>query len=106
MDGNAPSNPNANNPPPQLAWRAKNPLKLTPLLHDFPTHPKKSLPKFDLGEDIPLYDHFQIFFLVLEGLTVEHEDVVCRLFSHSLKAKATSWYFGLHANSIIDLDTF
>ena len=92
MDGNAPSNPNANNPPPQPAWRARTPLNLTPLLHDLPPHPKNSLPKFYLGEDIPLYDHFQIFFLVLEGLTVEHEDVVCRLFPHSLKDKATSFF--------------
>ena len=36
----------------------------------------------------------------------EHEDVVGRLFPHTLKGAATSWYFGFPANSILDWDTF
>ena len=44
--------------------------------------------------------------MALEALAVEHEDVVCRLFPHTLKGKAASWYFGWHANSITDWDTF
>ena len=51
-------------------------------------------------------DHLQSFFLVLEALEVEHEDVVCRIFPHTLKGKTSSWYFGLQANSITDWDTF
>ena len=30
------ANVNANQPPPQLAWRARSPLNLTPPLHDLP----------------------------------------------------------------------
>ena len=44
--------------------------------------------------------------MALEGLVVEHGDGVCRLFLHTLKGKATSWYFGLQANSITDCNTF
>ena len=51
-------------------------------------------------------DHLQSFFLALEALAVEDEDVVCRMFPHTLKGKATSWYFGLQENSITDWDTF
>ena len=43
----------------------------------------------------------------IEGLRAgEHEDVVYRLFPHTLKGAAASWYFGLPANSIPDWDTF
>ena len=35
-----------------------------------------------------------------------YEDVVCRLFPHTLKGAAASWYFGFPANSIPDWDTF
>ena len=41
-----------------------------------------------------------------ELLAVEHDDVVCRLFPHTFKAKAASWYFSLQENSITDWDTF
>ena len=52
-------------------------------------------------------DHLQSFYLEIEGLRAgEHEDVVCRLFPHTLKGAAASWYFGLHANSILDWNTF
>ena len=45
--------------------------------------------------------------MAIEGLRAgEYEDVVCRLFPHTLKGAAASWYFGLHANSIPDWDTF
>ena len=45
--------------------------------------------------------------MALEGLqVVEHEDVVCRLFPHTLKGKAASWYFSLPANSITNWDIF
>ena len=52
-------------------------------------------------------DHLQSFYLDLEGLqAAEHEDVVCRLFPHTLKGKATSWYFALQGNSITNWNTF
>ena len=51
--------------------------------------------------------HLQIFFLALEVLSAgEHKDVVCRLFPHTLKGKAASWYFVLWANSITNWNMF
>ena len=65
------------------------------------------LPKFDPSEKILVDDHLQIFYLAIEGLRAgEHEYVVCRLFLHTLKGAAASWYFSLPANSITDCDTF
>ena len=65
------------------------------------------LPKFDPSEKILVYDHLQSFYLAIEGLRVgEYEDVVCRLFPHTLKGATASWYFGFLANSIPDWDAF
>ena len=107
MARNVPLNCNANQAnPPAPAWRARPPLNLAPLVHALPHNYENVLPRFDLGEGTSVDNHLQIFFLVLEALVVEHEDVVCRLFPHTLKGKAASWYFGLQANSITDFDTF
>ena len=65
------------------------------------------LPKFDPSENILVDDHLQSFYLDIERLRVgEHEDVVCRLFPHTLKGAAASWYFSLPANSITYWETF
>ena len=98
---------NANQPPnpPNLppAWKARSPLNLTPPLHDLPQAFEKMLPKFDPSEKILVDDHLKSFYLAIEGLKAgEHEDVVCRLFPHTLKGVGASWYFGLPANSILD----
>ena len=55
---------------------------------------EKMLPKFDPNEKILVDDHFESFYLEIEGLRVgEHEDVVCRLFLHTLKGAAAPSYF-------------
>ena len=96
-----------NQPNPLSAWKARSPLNLTPPLHTLPQAFEKLLPKFDPDENIVVDDHLQSFYLSIEGLRAgEHEDVVCILFPHTLKGAATSWYFGLPANSIPDWDTF
>ena len=98
---------NGNHPNPPPAWKARSPLNLTPPLHNLPQAFEKLLPKFGLDEKIAIDDHLQSFYLSIEGLRAgEYEDVVCRLFLHTLKGEATSWYFGLPANSIPDWDTF
>ena len=103
MNANPPPNPP--NPPP--AWRAGSPLNLTPLLHDLPQSFEKMLPKFNPSEKILVDKHLQSLYLEIEGLRAgEYEDVVYRLFPHTLKGAAASWYFGLPANSIPDWDTF
>ena len=97
------ANANTNQPPPPPAWRARSPLNLTPPLHDFPQAFDKMLPKFERGEGILVDDHLQSFYLAIERLRAgEHEDVVCRLFPHTLKGTIVSWYFSLPTNSITD----
>ena len=76
-------------------------------LHDLPQAFDNMLPKFDPNEKILVDDHLQRFYLEIEVLRAgEHEYVVCRLFPHTLKGAAVSWYFGFPANSIPDWDTF
>ena len=96
-----------NQPNPFPAWRDRSPLNLTPPLHNLPQAFDKLLPKFDPEEKIVVDDHLQSFFLVIEGLRAgEYEDVVCRLFPHTLKGVAASWYFSLPINSIPYWNTF
>ena len=91
-----------NQPNPLPSWRARSPLNLTPPLHNLPPAFDKLLPKFEPEEGIVVDDHLQRFYLALEGLRAgEYEDVVCRLFPHTLKGAAASWYFSLPANSIL-----
>ena len=98
---------NANQPNPPPAWKARSPLNLAPPLHDLPQAFDKMMPKFDPSEKILVDDHLKFFCLDIEGLRAgEHEEVVCRLFPHTLKGAAASWYFGLLANTIPDWDTF
>ena len=93
--------PNPPNPPP--TWKARSLLNLAPPLHDLPQAFEKMMPKFDPHENILVDDHLQIFYLAIEGLKVgENEDIVWRLFPHTLKGAAASWYFGFPANSIPD----
>ena len=98
---------NVNQPNPLPAWRARSPLNLTPLLHNLPQAFEKLLPKLDPDEKIVVDDHLQSFYLEIEGLRArEYEDLVCRLFPHTLKGVVASWYFGFPAKSIPDWDTF
>ena len=51
----------------------------------------KILPKFDPADSIAIDDHLQSFYLALEGLRAgEYEDVVCRIFPHTLKGAVAS----------------
>ena len=44
--------------------------------------------------------------LYLRLMNVEHEDVVCRLFSYTFAAKASTWFFSLTARSITSWKQF
>ena len=59
------ANVNENQPPPQLAWRARSPLILTPPLHDLPQHFEKMLPEFEPSEGILVDDHLHSFYLAV-----------------------------------------
>ena len=79
----------------QLAWRDRTPLNQVAPLHDFPKHPDRVLPKFDPGKGIFVEDHLKSFYLALEILNVEHEDVICIIFPYNFEPKASSWFFTL-----------
>ena len=64
------------------------------------------MPKFNPRKGILVIEHLQSFYLSLEILAAEHADVVYRIFPHTFEAKASTWYFGLQANSITNWDTF
>ena len=90
----------------QPAWRARTPLNLAAPLHDFLKNPEKVLPKFDPGKGVSVEDHLKSFYLDLNLLNVEYEDVVCILFQYTFEPKAYSWYFSLQVNSIVNWDGF
>ena len=75
----------------QPAWRARTPRNLAAPLHALPKHPKRVLPKFDPGKGVSVEDHLQNFYLALNLLNVDHEDVVCRIFHYTFEPKASSW---------------
>ena len=64
-------------------------------MHDLPQNYENALPIFEPVEGTSMDDHLQKIFLDSEALAVEHEDVVCSIFPHTLKGKVVSWYFGL-----------
>ena len=84
----------------QPTWRDRTPLSLDSPLHDFPKHLYRVLPNFYLGRGISAEYHLKSFYLALELLNVEDEDVVRRLISYIFEPSASSWFFSLQANSI------
>lgn len=53
--------------------------------HPFPKNPQKFFPKYDPHDDVlPKYNIKQ-FMNALRLMNVEHEDVICRLFPHTLQ---------------------
>ena len=67
---------------------------------------KRFLPNFDPEKGVSAEDDLQNIYLDLNLLNVDHEDVVCRLFHYTFEPKASSWYFSLKANSIVNWDSF
>ena len=62
-----------------LAWMAQSPLALLGPLHDMPRHPEKHLPKFDPKKGTSAEDHISSFYLSLQIMRVQSDDVACRL---------------------------
>ena len=90
----------------QPAQRARTPLNLAAPLHYLPKKPEKVLPKFYTEKGVSAEDHLKSFYLALNLLNVEYKDVICRLFQYTFEPKASSWYFSLQANSIVNWDGF
>jgi len=62
-------------------------------LSQFPAHPEKWLPKFNLDNGLLAEEHINNFMLSIDLNGVVEEDAVVRLFLYTLKGLAGSWYF-------------
>ena len=82
------------------------PLILAAPLHDLLKNPENVLPIFDPGKGVSAQDHLQGFYLPLNLLNVEHEDVVCIIFQYTFEPKELSCHFSLQVDSILNSDGF
>jgi hypothetical protein len=71
-----------------------------------PKHSEKWLPKFNLDSKQIAEDHTKKFMLAIRFRSVEHEDVVCRLFPYTFEGNASTWYFAQQLHTIVSWDKF
>ena len=84
-------------------WLNIDVIVIPGLTHPLPEKPQKFLPKYDHDDDVLPKHHIKQFMDALKLMNLEHEDVVCRFFPHTLQGKATKWFFNLAPGSIQDL---
>lgn len=85
-DANNNDNANANNQP----WLLQDALEIPGRQHCLLRHQKKLLPKFNPDSKEPVEDHIQKFMLANHLMSVQAEDVVCRLFPYTFEGKAST----------------
>ena len=66
----------------------------------------KFFPKYDPNDGVLPEYHIKQFINALNLVNVEHEDVVCRMFTHTLQGKSTKWFFNLAPGSITSWEKF
>ena len=81
-------------------WLTIDVISIPGPTHPLPKKPQKFLPKYDLDDDVLPKHHINQFIDALNLMSVEHEDVICRLFPHTLQGKAAKWFFNLGLGSI------
>jgi hypothetical protein len=64
------------------------------------------LPIFDPDKTCSPKDHIKNFYLAVWLLYVQHEDVVCSIFSCTFDNKASTWYYNIPVGSIRNWETF
>jgi hypothetical protein len=94
MEDNNDHNEERENPPKNnQPWLAKYAPEILGWVHNLPRHPEKLLPKFDHETSRLPEDHFKEFILAIRLVTVQHEDVVCSIFSYTFENSSSTWYF-------------
>jgi hypothetical protein len=83
----------ANQNNPAIPWLDQDVMVVPGPQHPLPKHLEKWLPKFDPDSKKSAKDHIKKFMLSIRLLSVEHEDVVCRLFPYTFEGNASTWYF-------------
>jgi hypothetical protein len=87
-------------------WLTIDDISIPGTSNPLPKHPKKFLPKYDLDDGVLPEYHIKQFMISLNLMNVEHEDVVSRLFLHTLKGKASKWFFNLAPRSVTSWQQF
>jgi hypothetical protein len=95
---------NQNNP--ARPWLDQDVVVVPRPQHPLPKHPEKWLPKFDPDSKQSAEDHIKKFMLAIRLWSVEHEDVVCRLFPYTFEGNASTWYFSQQPQTIVSWDKF
>jgi hypothetical protein len=95
---------NQNNP--TRTWLDQDDVVIPGPQHPLPKHPEKWLPKFDPDSKQITEDHIKKFMLSIRLQSVEHEDVVCRLFPYTFERNASTWYFAQQPHTITYWDRF
>jgi hypothetical protein len=101
-----PPTPMAKQNNPVRPWLDQDVVAVLGPQHPFPKHPEKWLPKFDLDSKQSVEDHMKKFILAIRLWSVEHEDVMCRLFPYTFEGNASSWYFAQQPQTIVSWDKF
>lgn len=69
-------------------WLLHDGLAIPGRQHHLRKHPEKLLPRFNPDSKEPAEDHIQKFLLANRLLSVQVENVVCRLFPYTFEGKA------------------
>jgi hypothetical protein len=101
-----PPTPMENQNNPARPWLDQDVVVVPGPQHPLPKHPEKWLPKFDPDSKQSAEDHIKKFMLAIRLWSVEHEDVVCRLFPYTFEGNASTWYFSQQPQTIVSWDKF
>jgi hypothetical protein len=64
------------------------------------------LPNFDVDSKKSVEDHIKKFMLAIRLMSVEHKDVVCRLFPYNFEGNASTCYFSQQPQTIVSWEKF
>jgi hypothetical protein len=87
-------------------WLARDSLAIPGRLHNFSRKPKKLLLKFDLKTSGLPEGHIKKFILAIRLMNVQHEDVMCKLFTYTFENLASTRFFNLLVGSITNWTKF
>ena len=85
-DKNLENNNNDNLQP----WLLRDALAIPGRQHHLQKHPKKLLPRFNLDSKESAEDHIHKFLLANRLMSMQAEDIVCRLFPYTFEGKASN----------------
>ena len=81
-------------------WLTIDAIAIPGPTHPLPKKPQNFLPKYDPDDDVLPEYHIKQLMNSLNLMNVEHKDVACIFFPHTLQGKVTKWLFNLVPGSI------